>query len=332
MQSEPNGGTPPDASQSDVIPDASELNATTAAAPAPNVPASDTVADATTDATPPDAPAVPPVPPVLDIEDLDWSAVRDAVDPAGIRARVRNTVEQLEALLDHEGGPGLLFDADRANANDRAVRVVDLEPNAPLWFIGDLHGDRLPLAAALALIRRDAPAEDGAPRVVFLGDLFDDEGYGLEVLLRVFELIVEAPRSVCVVAGNHDDALHFTWEHFTATVSPSDFTDFLNAHLAHEWITRTGKLAVRLFASAPRALFFPDGLLVTHGGFPLVDLQADLRATATGTTPAASPTSRGRARIRGLARRCRTARRAAASSGTRTSPPSATSARSSADL
>jgi len=288
MQSEPNGGTPPDASQSDVIPDASEPNATTAAAPAPNVPASDTVADATTDATPPDAPAVPPVPPVppvLDIEDLDWSAVRDAVDPAGIRARVRTTVEQLEALLDHEGGPGLLFDADRANADDRAVRVVDLEPNAPLWFIGDLHGDLLALEAALALIRRNAPTEDGAPRVVFLGDLFDDEGYGLEVLLRVFELIVEAPGSVCLVAGNHDEALHYTGAHFTATVSPSDFTDFLNAHLAHEWITRTGKLAVRLFASAPRALFFPDGLLVTHGGFPLVDLHADLRATGDWNDP-----------------------------------------------
>ena len=36
---------------------------------------------------------------------------------------------------------------------------------------------------------------------------------------------------------------------------------------------RAGGQARRaLFARAPRALFFPDGLLVAHGGFPLVDL------------------------------------------------------------
>jgi hypothetical protein len=114
---------------------------------------------------------------------------------------------------------------------------------------------------------------------VFLGDFFDDGGFGLEVLLRVFELILESPGSVCVVCGNHDEALQYTGARFTATVIPSDFSDFLNAHLAHEWITRAGKLAVRFFATAPRALFFPDGLLVTHGGFPLTDLHAHLRAT-----------------------------------------------------
>ncbi|HSK68189.1 MAG TPA: hypothetical protein VLA21_02900, partial [Candidatus Limnocylindria bacterium] len=55
--------------------------------------------------------------------------------------------------------------------------------------------------------------------------------------------------------------------------------DFLNANLAHEWIERAGKLAVRLFARAPRALFFPDGLLAAHGGFPLADLHPRLAET-----------------------------------------------------
>ena len=37
-------------------------------------------------------------------------------------------------------------------------------------------------------------ARSGAPpRIIFLGDFVDDEGLALEVLLRVFELIVEAP-------------------------------------------------------------------------------------------------------------------------------------------
>jgi hypothetical protein len=232
----------------------------------------------------PDVVSVPPTPPVVDVDDLDWSAVRDRVDPAQVRARMRDTVERLEALLDEEPQPRLLFDEDRADASDRVIRVRRLDPDTPVWIIGDLHGDLLALEAALALVHHDMPASATA-RLVFLGDFFDDGGYGLEVLLRVFELILEAPESICIVAGNHDEALQFTGAGFTTTVSPSDFSDFLNAHRAHEWITRAGKLAVRLFANAPRALFLPDGLLITHGGFPLTDLHAELRATGDWNDP-----------------------------------------------
>ena len=230
------------------------------------------------------APPPPPIPPVIDVSDLDWTAIRDAVTSSGVRARMRDTVERMERLLDDEHGPGLLFDADRDGTLDRVVRVAELPADAPLWFIGDLHGDLLALEAAVALARREA-GDGPAPRFVLLGDLFDDGGYGLEVLLRVFELILDSPSRVCFVAGNHDDALGYTGSAFRATVSPSDFGDFLNANLAHEWITRAGKLAVRLAVSAPRALFFPDGLLVTHGGFPLVDLHDELRETGDWNDP-----------------------------------------------
>ena len=66
--------------------------------------------------------------------------------------------------------------------------------------------------------------------------------------MRLFELIVEAPQRICVLAGNHDEALSYDGSRFASSVSPSDFSDFLNANLAHEWIVRTGKLAVRLSA------------------------------------------------------------------------------------
>ncbi len=120
---------------------------------------------------------------------------------------------------------------------------------------------------------------------MLLGDLFDDGGYGLETLLRVFELILERPQSVCLLAGNHDEALGYNGARFTATVSPSDFSDFLNENLAHEWIGRAGKLAVRIVAHAPRALFFPDGLLAVHGGFPLTDLHERLAETRDWNDP-----------------------------------------------
>ena len=238
----------------------------------------------------PDDPApgasVPATLPVVDVHDLDWAAVHAAVDAPAIRARMLFVVQQMEALLDAAGGPGLLFDADREHADDRAIRVRALDRSGPLWIVGDLHGDLLALESALAEMRRHEPDAGAAPRIVFLGDFFDDEGFGLEVLLRVFELIVEAPARICVVAGNHDEALGYDGVRFTSTVSPSDFADFLNAHLAHEWIERAGKLAVRLIARSPRALFLPDGLLVAHGGFPLVDLHARLAETGDWNDPA----------------------------------------------
>jgi hypothetical protein len=222
-------------------------------------------------------PAVPATPPVVDVRDLGWLAVRERVTAAATRSHLRDVVERMEALLDRDGGPMLLFDDHRTDPKDRAIRVSHLDTGAPLWIVGDLHGDLLALEAAIELVRTTNAPGGSTPRLVFLGDLFDDGGYGLEVLLRVFELILEAPGSICIVAGNHDVALRYTGAGFDATVAPWDFSEFLNANLAHEWITRAGKLAVRMFAAAPRALFLPDGLLVTHGGFPLVDLHAGLR-------------------------------------------------------
>lgn len=219
---------------------------------------------------------VPSVPPVVDVHDLDWDFIGASLAPDALRARMRDTVERLESLLDSENGALMLFDEDRQTTSDRAIGVAELS-DEPLWFIGDIHGDLLTLESALALIRRETGREHaGRARIVLLGDLFDDGGHGLETLLRVFELILERPRSVCLIAGNHDESLGYDGARFTATVSPADFSDFLNANLSHEWIGRVGKLAIRLAANAPRALFFPDGLLVAHGGFPLSDLHAAL--------------------------------------------------------
>ncbi|MET0795449.1 MAG: metallophosphoesterase [Polyangiaceae bacterium] len=229
----------------------------------------------------------PGTPAVLDVTDLDWQAIRQAVDAPAIHGRMPPVVEGMEALLDRAGGPGMLFDPDRATATDRAIRVSSVEPVTPFWIIGDLHGDLLALEAALAHIQKvAASSENAAPHLIFLGDFFDGEGFGLEVLLRVFELIIEAPERVCVIAGNHDEALSYDGARFRSSVSPSDFADFLNEHLTHEWIVRTAKVAIRLTALAPRALFFPDGLLVAHGGFPLIDLHAALAATADWNDPA----------------------------------------------
>jgi len=233
------------------------------------------------------APSRPATPAVVDVRDLDWEAIRRAVDPAALRVRTSAVVERMEQLLNRAEGPGMLFDADRAGSADRVVRVTADDVPSPTWIIGDLHGDLLALEAALSQIQRYSASEDQSqPRIIFLGDFIDDEGLALEVLLRVFELIVEAPERICVVAGNHDEALSYDGSRFVSQVSPSDFAEFLNANRTDAGIVRVGQVALRLTAHAARALFFPDGLLVAHGGFPLVDLHAALSATGNWNDPA----------------------------------------------
>ncbi|HYP05090.1 MAG TPA: metallophosphoesterase, partial [Bryobacteraceae bacterium] len=160
----------------------------------------------------------PPIPPVVDVYDLDWEHIVASLRPGGLRARIRTTVEQLEALLDSEGdAQRMLFDDQRHGPSDRALKVATLSDD-PLWFIGDILGDLLALNAALALIDRESKRENVrlAPRIVLLGDLFDDGGYGLETVLQVFELILKRPQSVCLLAGNHDEALGYNGARFTA--------------------------------------------------------------------------------------------------------------------
>jgi hypothetical protein len=116
--------------------------------------------------------------------------------PAPTVVWLRGTVEGFEALLGQDGGSSLLFDGDRAHADDQVIQVRQVDQAAPLWIIGDLHGDLLALEASLALIERSSNDAGTPPKIVLLGDLFDNEGLGLELLLRVFELILASRKSV----------------------------------------------------------------------------------------------------------------------------------------
>lgn len=237
----------------------------------------------------PPEPVVPPAPPkipsVVDVFDLDWAAIETATKAPSLVERLPALVEGMAALSERAEGTDLLFDGDRADPDSRVVKISTV--STPLWFIGDLHGDLLALEAAVACIERESFGSDHRPCIVFLGDLFDDEGFGLLVLLRVYELILAAPDRVCLLAGNHDEALGFAGGRFTSTVQPSDFADLLNTLCSDDRVCRAGQLAVKLFAGAPRALFFPDGLLAAHGGFPLADLHQHLAETGDWNDPQA---------------------------------------------
>ena len=232
-----------------------------------------------------EAPAAGEVPylNVLEVRGMDWRAVRQAVANPIAGERAERIIARMEERLAGGGPLGLAFEEYAAGPEDRAIHIGERWPLSEVWFIGDLHGDLLALEAALQHIDRSGGGADA--RIVFLGDLFDDGVHAAEVVLRVFELALDGPMRITIVTGNHDEALAYADGRFQSTVLPSDFTDWLNANPDHPWAARLGKLIIRFFQRAPRALFFPDGLLVAHGGMPHTDLYAELEQTGNWNDP-----------------------------------------------
>ncbi|HEY0155385.1 MAG TPA: metallophosphoesterase family protein [Longimicrobium sp.] len=209
---------------------------------------------------------------VLEVRELDWDAIRAAVSTPFVEERAERIIQRIEQRLAGGGPVGLAFEEYADGPDDRAVLIGEDWPVGEVWFVGDLHGDLLALESALQHIDRSGGGADA--RIVFLGDLFDDGVHSAEVVLRVFELLLDGPMRVTVVTGNHDDAVQWEDGRFQSTVLPSDFTDWLNQASAdgHPWAERLGRAIVHFFRRTPRALFFPDGLLVAHGGIPHTDL------------------------------------------------------------
>lgn len=144
------------------------------------------------------------------------------------------------------------------------VRDADRLKNREVWFLGDIHGDVFALRSALAYINSNALKD---PVYVFLGDLFDRNDYGLDVLVEVVTLLKEKPSSVFLVAGNHDDGLARDGSGFKSSITPQQFTDYLNGTADADVSAFVGDF-IGLVRNLPIGILFPDGLMVTHGGVP----------------------------------------------------------------
>jgi Calcineurin-like phosphoesterase len=213
------------------------------------------------------------------------------------------TTRALEQLLAEPRPCVLAFDELRASNKTQFVDIREhFAPEMDLWIIGDLHGDLLSWRALLHYAEQRSREEGKTTVLLLLGDLFDDGAFGHRVLLEVLSGIVNQPRSRSLletplqpkvartptsnlpqtrpqfmfVVGNHDVGLAYDSANnqFRSSVSPSDFTHWLNS-LAPDSAWRGLALsAIQFFTTAPRAVLLPDGTLVSHGGVPHTDLHA----------------------------------------------------------
>ncbi len=155
------------------------------------------------------------------------------------------------------------------------------EPQAPVFFLGDIHGDRVALEGVLSAIGSLAP-EGG--RIVVLGDVVDRGEDSLGCLLRLCHGMADARYPVTLLLGDHEDALSWREEEgeLVSSVTWSNFTqEFRKISGGREW----GAALVAWLQRQPRLLFFPSGIFAAHGGVPQQDLLPRLTSRQSLSSP-----------------------------------------------
>lgn len=177
--------------------------------------------------------------------------------------------DALPKLLFYGGNRFCQFSADALEAADE-------------WFvIGDIHGDFYALHSLVSHIRKACPGFG----IIFLGDLIDRGPHPIECLWYLLKVADDHPNRVLWLAGNHDVGVHFDDRAgiFRSTVEPAEFVSDLNIVDSCAPLRRAfGQEYIELSRGLPRAAVMPDGLLLTHGGFPHTDLQQELSALSFG--------------------------------------------------
>lgn len=171
-------------------------------------------------------------------------------------------------------------------------------PQAPVYVLGDTHGDFDTFFAILEsifeLVKENG---EGKPTVYLLGDIVDRNGEGcmLECALILAILQKGLPEEFAqfndirlgIVKGDHDVGLIYSEPYspesrFKAMVSPADYCDWLNKRIDNgggEPVTKIGRAWIRLMKECPAAAFLEEsGTLLSHGGVPREDLQKRVAA------------------------------------------------------
>lgn len=197
-----------------------------------------------------------------------------------IRLAMPTLLAELERRL-HAPTPDKPFPLLHFGQAHKVARLTPAQAGdmAEWFFIGDLHGDFF----ALHTLLRQAEALRPHCRILFLGDMVDRGAMPIESVFLLLEWGLRRPAGhLAWIAGNHDIAFSCSEQGvFTSLVSPAELLKDLNAKdLFSGTRQRIGRFFIEMARRLPRALLFPDGLMATHGGFPLVDLHPQGQAVA----------------------------------------------------
>ncbi len=170
------------------------------------------------------------------------------------------------------------FGAKSYGGNISNVKEIEDTEQSDYWFIGDVHGDLPALLIALQQAGELSRKAGKAARFILLGDLVDRGEQSVETVVHFLKLAAESPGSFCMLAGNHDESLFADKETgaFQSKTQPCEFAKTLNLEHYKNWqkedLKKFALEFITLVELCDRAVFFPDGLVAVHGGFPHTDI------------------------------------------------------------
>lgn len=155
-----------------------------------------------------------------------------------------------------------LLDSVRKHAYPDKPVIVNLPACDVGYFVGDLHGDIDALEKILEIIDFEARALNGESIcMVFLGDYIDRGKHSIEVLIRVFNLLLSFPNQIFVLRGNHE------------TDFPLNYFFGFRKEINAKYGKKIGELIYQRFHETfehlPLIAYGDDsGIIATHGALP----------------------------------------------------------------
>ena len=107
-------------------------------------------------------------------------------------------------LRDHLQKEGRISKADCLQLITQASQLLSMEENLldlmdPITIVGDIHGQFYDLLKVL-----DLAGDLQETKILFLGDFVDRGAFSIEVLLLLYALKINFPRTVFLLRGNHE--------------------------------------------------------------------------------------------------------------------------------
>jgi hypothetical protein len=148
------------------------------------------------------------------------------------------------------------------------ARVHELPQERPLWIIGDVRGDAVALATALAFVD-EADGEGDAAFVAFLGDWAGGFHGDAASAAMVLERFATHPERTLMVRGDREwclDAMEAV--RIDGSAHPAGLLDMPVDEALAPTLRELASRVARVAHLMPCAVLLPDGVMLAHGALP----------------------------------------------------------------
>ena len=197
------------------------------------------------------------------------SSVRNRVATWGDRGialrRANDAAETVLRLL--EGDPACMG-RSMHTVPGAVARVHELPQERPLWIIGDVRGDAVALATALAFVD-EADGEGDAAFVAVLGDWAAGFHGDAASVAMVLERFAAHPDRTLLVRGDREwclDAMEAA--RIDGSAHPAGLSDMPVDEALAPMLGELASRVARVAHLLPSAVLLPDGVMLAHGALP----------------------------------------------------------------